>query len=830
MHWEQPKSLGKTIEAVASNRPVKIVYLVPCDDDHRTQMILDATFFESYTRWGGAYSLIIPTRKNEFTAEEYDEWLRKYDPDFIYSYIDLDAEFVHKIDQLSCPIAFLTHKEKVHEEEEVHWRSYLPRWDHYIKPVSSMSTVQSPASYPQLVHEGRSQEPTVLTQFERDPNDRFIADNFGTAFSVHNWINPIPGFFNTLCVVPADLPANMSTGTERCLSTAEALRAVSDHKAIPIVRFAMAYSGSIPRPESLAWTSAFQLFIGSTSSDRIHFWNSRHIGNKWGDNTNSLILDPAFFDDEALVKELGNYLNKNNFIGYGNSPHHVRLHSVSVEEGVLREIQDKLARHTWNTVSIDRLFNAPSIPTRKELEERIHVNASDNTTIRLSEDLTKIVANEPAHFMYVPQQVKGIVHGQWMVELSIQRHNNLSRYSNVADVWTLPKRLKIARAFTSQLAKPTLAGRLALAPSTESTFGSRSVKDPSFYDIQLPSDETFFRHLALEFFLYPHDDLRAAEPRVGYQNLAISDKGQNLRGVISLLGSLSTAYGTLTKRFWRKVLSQAKEDTTKPLTFSRDKLNSLITTDIPTLERIMTEFRLADVGETRNYLKDALTDTLERLVQSNVFYQVAHWRCEYCGHQNSRSFDNMKLKNQCDICAADFFSPIDLEWEYELNNFVYRSLTKHNGLSVLWSLGFLQDQMRTGSFWYLPEVDLYESDDRRTVSNEIDILCVINSAFCAVEVKKSASSFLNTPGAIDKFVKIIALLRPDVAVLSFIGYCKEDADIPTTKEKLAAEATAIRERIGPYTRLDILVAQDFKRFTDFSGDLGWRGKRVAEYR
>jgi len=41
---------------------------------------------------------------------------------------------------------------------------------------------------------------------------------------------------------------------------------------------------------------------------------------------------------------------------------------------------------------------------------------------------------------------------------------------------------------------------------------------------------------------------------------------------------------------------------------------------------------------------------------------------------NSRSFDNMKIKNECDICATEYLALIDIEWKYELNNFVYRSL------------------------------------------------------------------------------------------------------------------------------------------------------------
>lgn len=830
MRWDRPSSLGKTVEAKATNRPVKIAYLVPFDDAPDTHMNLDAVFFESYTRWAGLYTLVIPTNAQEFLASGYDEWLKHYDPDFIYSYVDLDAAFVDKIDRLCCPIAFLKHKEENRRNGEIDWGSFLPRWDHYIQPVSSISTVQSPASYPQFLHGERPREPTVFTQYGMVPADRFLADNFGTGFSLHNVTHAIPGFFKTLCLVPADLPGNVVAGTERCFSTLESLRAISDSKATPIARLAMVNSAGMPRPESVGWAFAFRLFIGSTPLDRIHFWNSRHLGSSWSDTPNALILEPAFFDDEQLVKQLGQYLNKNNFLGGGNGAYQAEIHSSSVAADVLNAIKDKLQPHTWSAVGVSRSFNAPAIPSQKDLVERMHDKATDTTTLKLTEDSSEITASEPAHFIYIPPQLRGHARGQWIVELSVQRHNNLSRYSNVVDTWTLPRRRKIARAFTERLAKPTLGGQLALVPSTQGfPFRNQAINDPRSYEIHLPSDETFFRHLALEFFQYPADDLRAPIPRAGYVDLAVSDKGQNLRGVISLFDSLSTAFGILTNKFWRSVLGEAKEDLSKPLTFSLNKLISLIPNDQATIRSLTQQLHFDNVGTTKRYLRAALTDALEHLVRLNVFYQVAHWRCRHCGHLNSRSLDNMRIKNECDICASEYLAPIDIEWKYELSDFVYRSLQKHSGLPVLWTLGRLQDRLHTGNFWHLPEVNLYEREDDPRSTNEIDILCMLNGAFFAVEAKRSASMFLNKAGTLDKFVKVIELLRPDVALLAFERYCSEGEDEQTTKTRLAEAANVVRERIGPWIKLEILVAQDIARFNDFPADLGWFGSRVTQY-
>jgi hypothetical protein len=50
MRFDRPESLGKTIEAKASNRPVKIAYLVPFDDTPHAQVTLDGVFYEAYAR------------------------------------------------------------------------------------------------------------------------------------------------------------------------------------------------------------------------------------------------------------------------------------------------------------------------------------------------------------------------------------------------------------------------------------------------------------------------------------------------------------------------------------------------------------------------------------------------------------------------------------------------------------------------------------------------------------------------------------------------------------------------------------------------------------
>jgi hypothetical protein len=257
-----------------------------------------------------------------------------------------------------------------------------------------------------------------------------------------------------------------------------------------------------------------------------------------------------------------------------------------------------------------------------------------------------------------------------------------------------------------------------------------------------------------------------------------------------------------------------------------EKLSSLVPNSREFIQALTTKEHFPSVGHTCKYLQNGLLDALEQLVRYGVFYQIAQWRCGYCGHSNTRSFDHMMLRNSCDICQAEHLAEIDLEWEYELNSFVFRSLEKHRGLPVLWTLGYLQDRGHSQAFWYLPEVDLFASDEPSGEHNEIDILCLLGGTFYAVEVKSSVSLFLNKADAADTFVKVIRKLRPDVAMLSFEKYCSEAEAVEETKTRLTAAAATIREQLAGETSLEIVVAEDLAEFREFGADLGVHGARL----
>lgn len=825
MSFESRRSLDKNIEVRASNRPIRVVYLIPYEEADLSHWIIDAVFYECYTRWSGGRTLIIPTVGGQFLHEEYESWLEFYDPDFIYSYVHLEQELIEKINVLSCPIAFIEHKK--HGLNEVRrWQNYLPDWGIYFKAVSSFSTIHSPYASdrrPFWVKE-EAAVPTVITQWEKFDEYRFIPDNFGAAFDLHNYPNPVQGLYNTFCFTPNEVPDRMIVGTSKTTSIAEVLLQISSNKALPIAWLAMIHSQSVPRVRSHVWAANFNLFVGHTCLDRIHFWNARSL---FGDVFGALLVNDVQLQDDEFIKVVGQYLNKHNFLGGHNGPARVAIRSFTHNKEELGPIRDRLSKCTFNQVFLDERYNAPAIPAGKDLEKSYYTSQPDVTTFKLSEDVNQIQAKEPEHFAFIPMRFRGYDDGQWMVELEIERHNNLSRFSNVVDTWMLPRRHSVVRAFTKNLAKVSKNHRLALVPSTDShPFRTESINRMFSYDLSLPDDEDVFGCLIIEYRYLSEKDLRSTLNHKSYKNMAISDKGQNLRGVISMFDHLSEASELLTNQYWRNVLRGWKGEGDDNKVRTRSHFDGLLPNNRESKERLKTELRFEDIKVVNKYLKANLTDTLEFLIRKRVFFRVYQWRCLYCGHANTRSFEDIKETNNYNICAKTHFAPIDLEWKYELNDFIYRTLCEHNGLPVLWALGQLQETDVLHSFYYLPEVDLYPEYNSSETKNEIDLLCVMGGRFYAAEVKLSAIGFIEKPDEISKFIEEIKLIRPDIALLVFEQYCEPETDLEATKIKLNKVLAEIAERVGRHIAVETLVASDFLEFNEYPVDLGYWGKRV----
>lgn len=107
---------------------------------------------------------------------------------------------------------------------------------------------------------------------------------------------------------------------------------------------------------------------------------------------------------------------------------------------------------------------------------------------------------------------------------------------------------------------------------------------------------------------------------------------------------------------------------------------------------------------------------------------------------------------------------------------------------------------------------------------------MMDGKFYAVEAKLSATGFTKKADEIDKFIKKISLIRPDVALLAFEQYCDSEADAESAKKDLKGVVADISQKIEEQIKIETVVASDFEEFTEFPVDLGYLGKRVLKMR
>ncbi len=817
--------LPKSVDIRLSNRPMKVAFLVPTEESPMSHWILDGIFSDSYSRWGGARSLIIPFHNEEATHVGYKDWLTAFDPDFIYSYVDLPEEKIEEFNHLALPIAFLRHQTRNVDN----WRGFVPDWSSWISHISSVSTLTSPLANAPGWSQGQNSQ-TYLTQFYSTPENRFFPDNYGIAFSTGAFTHGHPGVYDTMCYAKDEIPEHISIGTYRSSSLTELLSKIAKNEIKTISKLAAIHAGRIPRASDYKWTNAFQIIIGESILDRVNFWNVRHFSAGWSssESISSLILTPELIDDPTFCKSLGEFLNQHNFLGQNNGPSQVSINSYSLDQVTCESLMDKIKApgNSWNAFFISKNFAQVVLPETESLKQFRFASETVSSSFKAYDANIEFNPKEPEHFQYIPTSFLFAKKGQWICDLQIERHADRGKFVNVINDWRLPRRLEIVRGFTDNLGKINLRGYLSLIPSDPNNFGFRQNGDPLKIKLNFPDDAIVFRLLITGHGHHLYSDYREGLNRDMYEDIKLSDKGQNHRGVVSKFENVQEAAAVLTNHYWR---NQLRIPNASSKSFLLKQLEGQLTRlKAEELEHVTTSMRFNDLHDTRKYLKANLRDVLEILVHNGVILQTHSWRCQYCGSRNKRGLELLSLKNSCDVCKHEYECPIDFEMEYTISDFITDTLVKHSGLTVLWAISYLLDSVRSEGNIYLPEVDLYKSYGNKDSKKEIDLLAIVGGKYYAGEVKYTITDLLDSEGELDSFLEKIKLLSPDVAFLAFetCQHSNQTEDIKNLKSRLDAAIGTLEKQIPKYTKIEYVIAEDISKFKKFPIELGPWGNRT----
>ena len=416
-------------------RPIRIAFLIDINEDSHS--ILDEVFQYCFSIWSGRFSLIVPCAGNK-PIPEFIPWLRAFDADLIYSYVDLS-----KADQL-----------RFHEDfyPSVLQRHWLPKGNSQprLAPEPAMQALQVKSLMPlagAASFMDGSRGVTIATGMGGWWDDRFISDSFGLVSpQLRNALRgPLSEFGSLLAAVPDNEfqpreqyfnPPETTVTDEVSLlyhmSRNRRIRSLSRISALMSTRLDF-YMGS--------WGNSFNVVVGNTVKDRILYWNTRSLmpaGRDWDDV--DLMVPREKFEDAAFVTHLREFLNNRNYIGGGQGPCRATIRSVSLEERELARLAQQMTSGSgWVSYDYQHISDIRDVRPKDQELTRVRLASSESAfrpatpwqVQSFSGDDIALDIPAPEHVRHVPPSIANADLGLWALDLDIDRSINHSPFSNL---------------------------------------------------------------------------------------------------------------------------------------------------------------------------------------------------------------------------------------------------------------------------------------------------------------------------------------------------------------------------------------------------------------
>src|SRR5260221_4947598 len=792
----------------ARTRPIRVCYML--EDHADASEILTEIFAESYARWRGVDTLIVPVVAGK-VDDRYLAWLRSFDPDILYSYCDLSEELVIHVDRLCMPPILQRHPDK-----EIGGRKQLwPSWPlFHLEPVHNFSVL--PAL--KLSRGALSPGPALIVDaYPEWHGDGFVTDSFGirSSSSGRTLVWPMDAqvrdYVASLALTPPDAPPNRwqyPKAETEVTSEAELLqRMTTDATIVTMAQLASAFSELNVPYTNHPWANSLNLVVGDSMVDRLSFWNGRLLNQLWQqDGLTAMRIPTARLGDDGFLEAITAFIARRNWITPGgqSGSGHVTIRSASIDAPELMPLRDRLRAATHSQINVELIESAFDCVPAPEHLTPLQRWTSRRPTQFVSETKFSLDCPPPRHIAELASVPPNLRTGHWAVDVRIERHNTQSPFINVSHWWQLPRRWQMLRAFSEErYSKINLDGEPRLF---------RSIDGPS-KELRLPEDIEAIQHFFLDDPLTR--DRRGPSHKQTYQFTAPGDKGRYLIGALELFGNLASAFRVLSNRFCQKRfaemaaparnLSDEKRDARMlrlKMYMTRRANTTDITSDsnwdglaeavariapgafknprpIGTYEDLLRE-RHSDFAELKNLdpnlegvaaeIKEEceldLRRAIERRCLEGVLAQGHRWRCYHCGHRNWVSVAAVGPVLKCDVCGGPKPFPANFQRDFSLNELFAEGLREHGLLGMIWALGHIQDEA-SNCFFFAPPLALYRKyPERRSDPRdaEIDICCVADGVFIIGEVKESSRDINNDLG--DSLVVRATEVRPDRVVIA----------------------------------------------------------------
>lgn len=798
-------------KAYVRPRPIRVAYLV--EEIEHWKPMFDAIFQTSFALWGGRFNLVVPCTDQTINSK-YLPWLTRYDPDIIYSYVDLEESYVERLHEAFYPAFLVKHRFSRHERDVYDFVPHLPismLSALSVAPIASLGSPLSPSHPVSLIDCHLAFKPSL-----------FLKETFGFySRGSRSW--PLPHdlrpYIKTLTVVPDAIKSDRhlipQTATDTVPTEAQLLERIRAEK--DLIGMAQLAASFAPRlVVRTSWTNRINLIVGDSFSDRTLFWNARSLQEAYLDKSVvTLKIEEADLDDDGRFEAIAGIIRDRIYVSNsGASNSNVAIISSSLSNERLKAVRDRFSTaDKWNIFSASKASSADDcVPNAEELQyasqsvETGLLGSNDWHEMTFSGDRFRPSKVAPRHIRDVAQ-LPTSVQGAWAMELDIERDADHSRYQNVKHHWRLPRRLRLANAFVRAYGLGPAFGRNFVPRVTDhGLIGFFAAKDGEMPEVEIPTDEDVFRSglCGMRDWL-PFDYGRGPVHSSLAYEMRPSDKGRYLTALLRLAGGVQGASDIFLNRFWLNEFERLGASTKT----DDDRVSVLVSTlkkrlksgqivsqaDWERLARVVSQearqIRLAQRYIRFDHLSDrfetyrgqfwsmheaatpreewdedekaSLADSVRYLCSREILHQGNEWRCPHCKNNNWISIDALGRTMICEVCASSAPAPVADAWHFKLNSFVTEGLRDHGLLANIWCLHRLAG-MADRSFYFLEPHELFfnpNSASQGTPDAELDLMACVDGALHLCEAKTSSRDI-----DIQKFARVARHLRPDVASLA----------------------------------------------------------------
>lgn len=803
-------------------RPIRVAFLV--ERSEHASLILDAVFADCYAKWGGRFNLVVPCAEGQIMAD-YWPWLETFDPDVVYSYVDLPHKAVLEIHERLVPADFVFHR--LEKDQRLDVFGFRPRYN--LTAMSSLSTIfrlgrHSPG--------GNGPKINIIDCWHTENPSRLLTDNLGTyhtSAATGMYPNDARATAGLLTIVSEEHFADRKYGVPRDLDRVpheyHAFREFLNWRVTGMSMLSSLYASRLEVSDH-RWGGAFNLVIGETFEDRLMFWNARLFIPTWLDG--ELCCFRVTLDDlkdEEFIQLLAHLINSRNHVNQGGGQSQLKIRSASHNADVLTEVLSRLHNAKLCCASsVETVPDGHVIPSEDALRRAREMayatggmfRGVEGQGFRWTPPVARPPGSVPDHLRDAPPGQAFTV-GRWAVDLSFE-HDQDNLPLGQSNTWMLPKRWRMAAAFQAKFVTrgfdhhPPLLNRTSRHGNLTLFAGVNEALE----SVIIPTvEEAMQRALCWDSAIWRLGPDDPPWPAQKTQWMRSSSEAHYLIGVLGMTGGLSRASCLLLHPFLQKMFADlggtpnladadvrgtmnalAKRAGGRPVfdlneEDERTALAALIVNAaqsikapkmyvaLEVLRKRWDEYRKAywaekhdamkgtdgEPGEWDEREKKAIDNGLGEMRMRRMVFQGYPWKCEACQHRNWTDFQNLKASLICDVCSTEEELPVGIPWHFRPNEFLIESLRSHSVLSLVWVLTALSQRART-SFLYSDPTCFGYTREYENPDAEADLLAVVDGESVLCEIKSAWRSLRIVH--VKDFVALAIRLRPDRAILAIM--------------------------------------------------------------